>query len=332
MLVLIMKVFNVLVTGVGAIIGYGIVRSLRLCRYNVNIVGMDVYRDAVGQRWCDSFLQAAWASDDSYCDFLADVIDKHNIDLVFFSLEQEIYKVCDDPGRLCGYFDKLILNNRTLIELSRDKWRMFEYLTLHKVNTIKSLIAGEYGMVADELGVPFIVKPRHSTASKGITTIHSREDFYYWKSKLGGDFMVQQLVGDDEHEYTVGVFGLGDGSFSQSIAFSRKLSKEGSTVKAQTVNIPELDEEVKMLTALFKPVGPTNLQFRRHKDNYLLLEVNPRFSSSLSLRTAFGYNEPEMCIEYFAEKIQPSPAGLKQGIAVRYIEDIVNYIHDRHYF
>jgi carbamoyl-phosphate synthase large subunit len=325
-LVLIMKKFNALVTGVGAIIGYGIVRSLRLCRYDVNIVGMDVYRDAVGQRWCDSFLQAAWASDDGYCDFLANVVDKHNIDLVFFSVEQEIHKVCDDPGRLCAYLDRLVLNNRTLVELSRDKWRMFEYLTLNKVSTIKSLIAGEYHTVADELGIPFIVKPRHSTASKGIATIHSPDDFYYWKRKLAGDFMVQQLVGDDEHEYTVGVFGLGNGSFSQSIALSRKLSREGSTVKAQTVNIPELDQEVKMLTALFRPVGPTNLQFRRHKDHYLLLEVNPRFSSSLSLRTAFGYNEAEMCLEYFAQKTRPSPVVLKQGKAVRYIEDVVDYI------
>jgi len=175
------------------------------------------------------------------------------------------------------------------------------------------------------LGLPCLAKPRRSTASKGITIIHSREDFYYWKNKLDKDFMVQEIVGDDEHEYTVGVFGLGDGSFSQSITFSRKLSREGSTVKAQTVDIPELDEEVKKLTALFKPVGPTNFQFRRHKRDYLLLEVNPRFSSSLSLRTAFGFNEPEMCIEYFVENSKPNPAVIRQGTAVRYIEDIVNY-------
>jgi len=135
--------------------------------------------------------------------------------------------------------------------------------------------------------------------------------------------MVQEIVGDDDHEYTVGVFGLGDGSLSQSIAFSRKLSREGSTAKAQTVNIPELDAEVARLTALFKPIGPTNFQFRLHQGDYLLLEVNPRFSSSLSLRTAFGFNEPEMCLEYFGEKVIPAPAVITQGTAVRYIEDVV---------
>jgi carbamoyl-phosphate synthase large subunit len=318
-----MKKYNVLVTGVGAIIGYGIVRALRWCRYDVNIVGMDVYLDAVGQQWCDTFFQAVWASDAGYCDFLAEVIDTYNIDLVFFGLEPEIHRLCDDQDNYKGDFDKLVLNNKALIALSRDKWLLYKHLTLNQFKAIKSLTTGEYDAVAETLGLPCLVKPRCSSASKGITIIRSREDFYYWKNKLGDDFMVQEIVGDDEHEYTVGVFGLSDGSLSQSITFSRKLSREGSTAKAQTVNIPEIDDKVKRLTALFKPVGPTNYQFRRHRDDYLLLEVNPRFSSSLSLRTAFGFNEPEMCIEYFGEKIKPSPVFITEGTAVRYIEDVV---------
>lgn len=320
-----MKKYNVLVTGVGAIIGYGIVRSLRRCRYDVNIVGMDVYHDAAGQKWCDSFLQAIWASDARYCDFVSDVIDKHKIDLVFFGLEQEIHRICDDPNNFKGDLNKLVLNNKTLINLSMDKWQFYEHLIFNRFKAIKSLIKGEYDIVAETLGVPCLVKPRYSTASKGITTIHSKEDYYYWKNKLDKNFMVQEIIGDDEHEYTVGVFGLGDGSFSQSITFSRKLSREGSTAKCQTVTIPEIDEEVKALTALLKPIGPTNYQFRLHKRDYLLLEVNPRFSSSLSLRTALGFNEPEMCLEYFGENVRPSPAVITQGTAVRYIEDIVNF-------
>jgi len=321
-----MKKYNVLVTGVGAIIGYGIVRSLRQCRYDINIVGMDVYPDAVGQRWCNDFFRSIWASDARYCDFLAEVIDKRKIDLVFFGVEEEIHRLCDDWDAFRGDFKKLILNDRSLIALSRDKWCLYEHLISNKFKAIKSLTTGEYDLVAEKLGLPCLVKPRYSTASKGITTIDSREDFYYWKNKLGKDFMVQEIVGDDEHEYTVGVFGLCDGSLSQTIVFSRKLSREGSTAKAQTVNIPELDEEVKKLTALFKPVGPTNLQFRRHREDYLLLEVNPRFSSSLSLRTAFGFNEPEMCLEYFGDNVKPTPAVITQGSAVRYIEDVVNRI------
>lgn len=315
-----------MVTGVGAIIGYGIIRSLRLSKYNVNIVGMDVYNDAVGQQWCNIFIQSLWASNDRYCDFLSDVMSQYDIDLVFLGTEQEIYKLCDSKDYFKDDYEKFVLNKKVLINLSKDKWYMFEYLTENNFTAIKSRITGEYKIISQKLGVPFLLKPRCSYASKGITKIETSEDFYYWKNKLKKDFMVQEIVGDDEHEYTVSIFGFGDGSFSQSITFQRKLSGEGSTVKAQTVNIPVLDGEVKKLVSLFKPVGPTNFQFRLHKGDFLLLEINPRISSSTSLRTAFGFNEAEMCIEFFAENKKPSPAVLKPGIAIRYIEDIVKYL------
>ena len=58
--------YTILVTGVGAVIGYGIVRSLRASKFPVRIVGMDIYADAVGQRWCDVFEQAVRADDPRY--------------------------------------------------------------------------------------------------------------------------------------------------------------------------------------------------------------------------------------------------------------------------
>jgi carbamoyl-phosphate synthase large subunit len=87
-----MKQYNILVTGIGAVIGYGVIRSLRLCRYDVNIIGMDIYHDAVGQHWCNSFIQSILASDDKYCDFLSELMDKYNNDLVFLCTEQEIQR------------------------------------------------------------------------------------------------------------------------------------------------------------------------------------------------------------------------------------------------
>lgn len=148
----------------------------------------------------------------------------------------------------------------------------------------------------------------------------------YWRDKLGSAFMAQEIVGDDDHEYTVGAFGLGNGKLCQSITFQRKLSREGATSKARTIEIPEITLEVERLSAILKPLGPTNFQFRQHRHQFLLLEINPRLSSSLSLRTAFGFNEPEMCIEYFGEKRVPAPVRTRQGFAVRYIADHVEYI------
>jgi carbamoyl-phosphate synthase large subunit len=89
--------------------------------------------------------------------------------------------------------------------------------------------------------------------------------------------------------------------------------------------IPELETLVRQLSEAFRPIGPTNFQFRCHLGKFLLLEINPRISSSSSLRTAFGVNEPEMCIAYYLERKRPETGAIRLGSAARYVEDFVSY-------
>ena len=95
-----MKKINILVTGVGAIIGYGIIKYLRKRKQDCNIIGIDIYSDAVGQAWCDTFIQAIPAISEHYIDFLVSLITKHSIDLVFFGTEQELDKVSNSNDML----------------------------------------------------------------------------------------------------------------------------------------------------------------------------------------------------------------------------------------
>jgi len=319
--------YTVLVTGVGAIIGYGLARSLRSSRYPVHIIGMDIYHDAVGQHWCDAFEQAVLANDPKYPEFIRSLIGKHEIDLVIPGIEQDVDRLTAEyqAGAFAHLPVKFALNNPELIVLANDKWLMHERLTSLGFDTIATYINGDFDTLAARHGSPLLMKPRRSYASKGIQLIRSETDFIYWRQKLGDNLMVQEFVGDDNSEYTVGAFGLGDGTCSQQIIFRRKLSGEGATAKAQVCMIPELQTQVARISEIFLPVGPTNFQFRYHRGHFLLLEINPRVSSSSSLRTAFGFNEPEMCIEYYLEQKRPEPRAIRCGSAVRYIEDCVSY-------
>ncbi len=56
-----------------------------------------------------------------------------------------------------------------------------------------------------------------------------------------------------------------------------------------------------------------------------LLEINPRISSSTSIRTAFGYNECAMAVEYYLEGKTPKQPVIRPGRAVRYTEDLIFY-------
>ncbi len=102
----------------------------------------------------------------------------------------------------------------------------------------------------------------------------------------------------------------------------RQLSQEGATAKAWIVTNKKLEAAVNELVKVFKPIGPTNLQFREDNDTFYLLEINPRISSSTSIRTAFGHNEALMCVEYFLNNNVIYPT-VQSGSAVRYIDEVV---------
>ena len=320
-----MRQFNILVTGVGAIIGYGIISSLNKSKYKCRIIGMDIYNDAAGQVWCDEFVQAILASDEKYITFLKSIIDKYQIDLVFFGTEQEIQKCFCCKEELGDYYNKLVINTKDAIELSEDKWNTACYLKNHGINYIKGSISCDFEEAKQLFGLPLLLKPRKSYASKGIIKARTKDEFDCWKKEQGEQFMVQELIGDDEHEYTAATFAFGDGSCIQPIVMKRKLSKAGATDKAVVESVPGIDAEIYKIVMALKPVGPTNFQFRLHHGNYLLLEINPRISSSTSIRTAFGYNEAEMCIEYFLEKRKPTNKKIRTGRAYRYITEAIVY-------
>jgi carbamoyl-phosphate synthase large subunit len=320
--------YKILVTGVGAVIGYGIIRSLRASRYAPEVIGMDIYSDAVGKHWCDRFEKAIPIADPEYPGFLREILFRNAVDMVIPGVVQDSLFLAQEIQKgksLQGLRARFALNNPRLLAIADDKWLTHLQLRQNGFPAIETRIDGEFQDLAGLLGLPMLLKPRRSYASKGIQLIHTPEDLEYWRNKLGSNFMVQQIVGNKEEEYTVGAFGLGDGTCAQPIIFQRKLSGEGSTAKAKVRAIPELDCLVRRLAKLFAPIGPTNFQFRLHQGKFLLLEINPRISSSNSLRTAFGYNEAEMCVEYYLEQRQPSPRRIRSGCAVRYLEDLIVY-------
>ena len=319
-----MSKYNVLITGVGAIIGYGVIKSLRKTDLDVCIIGMDICDDAVGQHWCDQFIQSIPASDIEYITFLKNIIKEHNINIVFFGTEQEIYRVYHERKELGEYYKKMVTNRGILLDIAQDKWKTREFLLVNHLEkyAIPSVIEGSYEEISKQYGNTFLLKPRNSYASKGIEKVSDHESFNFYKKRMGKQFMAQRLIGDNLHEYTVGIFGLGNGEYSSKIMMRRQLSQEGATAKAWIVTNKKLEAAVNELVKVFKPIGPTNLQFREDNDTFYLLEINPRISSSTSIRTAFGHNEALMCVEYFLNNNVIYPT-VQSGSAVRYIDEVV---------
>lgn len=322
---------TVLITGVGAIIGYGLLRSLRKELPNLRLIGTDIYPDAVGQTWCDSFEQAPYTSDPNYLEWLGKVIDKHQVDLLIPGIEQDVHFLSTKRKELDELNCKVAINSAKLIKLSQDKWIFHEELVrLNEKSRIPSYLTGDYDRLERELGVPFILKLRSSYASKGMVYVKCHDDFKAHEGLLGQYFIAQPIIGSDDEEYTVAIFGDGTGKVCSSITLQRRLAPDGSTSKAWVRKIASLDEVVSRLCSYFQPIGPTNLQFRHADGDWKLLEINPRVSSTTSIRSSFGYNEAAMCVEFYLYGKLPSQPKIRDGFASRFIEDII--VYDRDYF
>lgn len=318
--------YKILVTGVGAIIGYGIVKSLRQSYYPVHIVGIDIFDDAVGRVWCDEFVQGVRADAHEFSFFIKGLVKLYDIDLIIPGIEQDInalaYMVFNESFQLC----KVALNSEKALQVFNNKkttYSILKSLNLPFIPFIASENASREN-IQNRLGFPCVLKPNVSYAGKGLLVLDSQGEVKKYLNKEG--FIFQRKV-RSKVEYTMSVFGLGDGQYCNPINFKRWLGPDGATHKAEVYSSGPFESQVKVLVRKLKPIGPTNFQFIESEfdGSPLLLEVNPRISASSSMRTQFGVNEPEMCIDYFLENKQPDMKEIRKGRAQRFIDEVVEY-------
>jgi carbamoyl-phosphate synthase large subunit len=317
---------TVLVSGASGIVGYGILRSLRASGLHLRLIGTSIYDDSVAPAFCDIFELAPPTADPAYLDWLLGMIDRHRINLIIPGIEADMYHWVEHIPAIEAHGAIALLNNVDLIHLCKDKWQF--YVHLHDAGVacaIRSSLTPDFTVLAADFGLPFLLKPRRGFGSKGIVRVDNPAVFASHQAAVGPLLMAQPIVGTDDEEYTTSAFCDGCGGFHAGMTLRRKLSKEGYTEKAEVVETDDFNAAIADLCKRLLPRGPTNFQFRRTGEGVMLLEINPRISSSTSMRTAFGYNESAMAVTYYLEHRVPSQPPIRRGRAVRYTTEHIFY-------
>lgn len=319
---------SVLVTAVGALIGQGIVRSLRSSGNSVHVVGIDRVVNHYGAGIVDVFrTKPCRETDPGYLEWLHHLIESERVDLVLPGIEEDLFFFHDHAGAMRDWPVRVVMNSNEAIEAGRDKWRMHQSLVASGIEAIPTVLAPDLKVCAVQLGgAPYLVKARRGSGSRGQSIILGEDEWKERKAGYDDGFIVQRVVGEDHEEYTVGLFGLGDGDETEIFVLKRRLWN-GGTWQAEVVPADRrLTETCASLNRILRPLGPTNYQFRRTDDAWYLLEVNPRFSASTAIRAGFGFNEAKMCLDYFLWGKKPQHGPLRGGICQRYIAEY--FIHE----
>lgn len=221
---------------------------------------------------------------EKYFRAVADIIEKEKVDVVVPISEAEIRVFHGHREIWADWNAKVLINNKAILDNFLDKYRTVEYLNAIGVKVPRTYWLKDF---KGQLLYPLVIKQAEGWGSKGIWHVSSDLDIEYFKKKDDGTFLIQEEIGNINEEYTVGVFS--DGKKTECITFKRKLDPGGWSKEVTYAESRKMDELARTIARATGLVGSINIQARLSDGEFIVFEINPRFSGTLGFRKKFGF-------------------------------------------
>lgn len=285
---------KVLVTGAGALLGQGIIRSLLESSLRPTVIAADPSPQAAGLYWTPSRYLIPMATEATYLARIEALLERERPDAVMVGTDVELLLFAEHRERLeRAYKTHVIVSDPRVVGIADDKYLTYEFFRDHGFDAPMSALPGDEESLIERVGWPLIVKPRVGARSVGVNKVHNRDELARAVASVKNP-VIQECVASDQDEYTAGVLCF-DGRCEGSIVMRRDL-RDGNTYRAYVDHYPELNAMVRKMAEALRPHGPANFQFRLDGDKVKVFEINGRFSGTTPLRMRAGFNEVEMVL------------------------------------
>lgn len=321
------KIIKVLVLGVGGNVSQGIIKALKNTKLRMELIGGCISKDSVGLYMCDRAYISPYANDERFLDWLIELCNREEIDIVLTGVEENICAIEEQIEKFRQATDAIfIASDYEKLVIGQDKYKTCEWLKENGCNYPKYCKLEEQAEVEkliEEVGFPLIAKPCVGKSSRGVYLLKNREELETVKQRETEAYVLQECVGDGEREYTVGCYCDKKGQLKDVIIMRRRV-QNGSTVWAEVVEHEKIYQEVEKICKAFKPHGPLNVQLRLNDQGEpICFELNVRFSGTTPVRAHFGYNDVEAMVrEYVLDEPIESCFRVRQGEMFRYVNEM----------
>lgn len=316
-----MNKVNVLLLGVGGNVSMGILTALRLSSIPCRIVGACISPESLGLYYCDAAYVSPYAIEEGFSQWVVNICNKENIDIILTGVEENILALEANRAFLEANTRALfVASDYKHLKIGLSKYETAMWLKDNNCNYPKSADmrnSNEVQALIDEVGFPLIAKPNSGKGANGLFLASSERDL---ESIKGMDYCLQQLLGDNQSEYTIACYVDKHGTQQDMLIMHRRL-KNGTTFMAEICQDDAIYEECYRICEAFHPKGPLNIQLRMDHGVPVCFELNVRFSGTTPIRARWGYNDVEALIkEYlFDEEVHFYPR--KEGKAYRYYNE-----------
>jgi carbamoyl-phosphate synthase large subunit len=239
---------------------------------------------------------------------MVDLITEKRIDVFVPLIDEELLQAWDIQARV-SYPLRIATPAPAFTRLTLDKLEMARAFRQRGLPVPETRLLADVlmGMAWDLF--PAVVKPRQGRGSRGVVIVQDREALHRRMAGIGEDearrYLIQAHVSGVE--YTVSVVASGSGEVL-AIVPKEVIEKRGITRVAVTRRNPTIADLCRRIQREFAANGPFNVQLiLDHEGRPVVFEVNPRFSTTVSLTMAAGVNEVDMVIrDRLGERVDPA--------------------------
>jgi carbamoyl-phosphate synthase large subunit len=207
----------------------------------------------------------------------------------------------------------------------RHKWSLPEFGTKYDIHVPKSKMINsmaEIHTLAYEFGYPLVVKGKFYDASVAYSPDQAMGYFNKISSKWGLPIIIQQYTQGTE----VNLTGIGDGKGNLIGAVPMRktyITDKGKAWAGVALEDPKLMAIAQKMVKGNKWRGGFELEMiRTDRNEYYLIEINPRFPAWVYLAVGAGQNHPEALVQLaLGEDVKPFESYESGKMFVRYSYD-----------
>lgn len=274
---------KVLVTGVAGDIGSGIGRILKTFDKVATVVGCDIHDEHLGTRIVDACEIVPRADSPKYLDALRTLVDKWQLDAIIPTSEPELRALVSERDSSASDLPFVMASHKAM-SIGFDKLQTAEFIS--GLGCPAPWTRKTSDGPPPEL--PCVLKSRRGAGSRNIYIVRDPDSVSAY-CLLFPDYIWQEYMPDEHHEYTCGVYGCADGVV-RSIVFRRRLAG-GMTGFAELVHHEAISNLCAHVARGLDLRGSINIQLRLGPKGPMIFEINPRFSSTVVFRHKLGFQD-----------------------------------------
>lgn len=320
---------NVLVLAVGSPLGQSIIKALQISRLPLRIHAADISDLAAGL-----YLPGVRSvilprvKDPTYLEQLTAYIHEHEIRAIFpvIAPEHEFFARHADDLRNVGV--EILSCSPEVYQLCNDKYQSMLFLRSMGVDAPDTALCHDDDEVDQFLArnaFPVFIKPRAGASSADIFKVRNRDQLFGILGVFPRDYFVVQAFLDDARDFTAGVYVSRDRSLRSTLLIEREL-KFGLSYRGSIFEDEGLTDYCLKVAEAISSYYSINIQFKIVGGRPYAYEVNPRLSSTTSVRAHFGFNEPDMILHEIQGRLEAYTLTKRCGRFTRYWQE--HYLED----